>query len=316
MIMSLGLPKEIQWIPNRIWCHRWYQHLWMLSSWVQGWNIDCVEISRNFGTPCSRSRILPHSARLTRLKPYWHIRFSPGDCQNSQHERTRRFPKHRTLQHAVAGVGLIFSPVTGMGLCLCFGAEHGVDDTEMLSLLAQSEGSSAACSASPGSGVPARTADPSCPKGYPTPYAIMISRDSWGKTARGLFRALVWSHHYTRWSPAFLGMAALLPAHGKWWINPLLCSANAQLLLSLGSCLYPNTWVFSLLLFQFSPGPEWLCGTQWLAGFKPQHISSKQPERKSLGATGTTPTAYKNVWAQWLWNCSATVSLINIIALF
>lgn len=79
--------------------------------------------------------------------------------------------------------------------------------------------------------------------------------------------------------PPFLGMAENLPAHGKWWVNSLLCFACLYLL----NCFYLNPWVSSLLLLQFSPSLHWrgagmgkhLCGAQLPAGAEPwQHGES------------------------------------------
>ena len=84
----------------------------------------------------------------------------------------------------------------------------------------------------------------------------------------GMFGVMVFvftGNHYTWWSPAFLEVAEHLPADGKRRMNSLLCLC-VQLLLYL-NCLYLNLWVFSLLLFQFSPPSHWgwvserLCGT-------------------------------------------------------
>lgn len=60
----------------------------------------------------------------------------------------------------------------------------------------------------------------------------------------------------------------------------VLLHLRAWLLLYLSNCLYLKPWVFSLLLFRFSPPShpgqvgEWLCGAELLPGVKPLHIDS------------------------------------------
>lgn len=82
------------------------------------------------------------------------------------------------------------------------------------------------------------------------------------------------SYCYMGWSPDFLGMAEHLSAHGKRWMNSLICFAGmCSLCFTYYICLSP--WEFFLLLpSQFSPTvgnvSEWLCEAQLLSGgFKP-----------------------------------------------
>ena len=68
-----------------------------------------------------------------------------------------------------------------------------------------------------------------------------------GAAAFGVMVFVFPSNHYVWQSPAFLGMAEHLPAHGKWGMNSFaLLSLCVQLLLYLLNCLYVNQRVFSL----------------------------------------------------------------------
>lgn len=82
-----------------------------------------------------------------------------------------------------------------------------------------------------------------------------------------MFRVLAFvfpSHHYGWWSPAFLGMAELLPAQGKLMMNFLL--------------IYLHAWHFlcflSLLHFQFSHPSEGDVSGQLSGAELPQHLQN------------------------------------------
>lgn len=79
------------------------------------------------------------------------------------------------------------------------------------------------------------------------------------------------SHHYMWWSPAFMGLAAHLPVHGKQWMNSFVCFAVYLL-----SCLYHNLQVFAFLP-RFLPSSCWggaskQCGSELPDRVKPKHL--------------------------------------------
>lgn len=111
------------------------------------------------------------------------------------------------------------------------------------------------------------------PRGYPTPYVVILVIQSWEKKEEwGAFVLIVHDGALLFW-----GWLNILPAHGNRWVNSMLCLC-AWLLLYLLNCLYLNPWMVSILSLWFFPpfhvgGSEQADGLTWLPiGIKPWHL--------------------------------------------
>jgi len=80
-------------------------------------------------------------------------------------------------------------------------------------------------------------------------YGIVLGNKNWGKKEEGgMFRVMVFvfPSHCCAWSsPAFLEMAAHLPAKEKYWMNPLFCFAWVRSFCFTYSTVFISTYVFS-----------------------------------------------------------------------
>ena len=159
-------------------------------------------------------------------------------------------------------------------LCFRIWDENNVDNTLMCSAVARQSRTFQLL-------VLAGTADPKWPKGYPIPYDVTLSIQSWQKKKEGAnvqsdgvclpkqpLHVMEPSFPRDGWTPACQWEAV-----NEFFLLLCLCS---WLLLYLLNYLHLNPRVFSLLPFWVSPQSHWggvseqLYGGELLAGVKPQ----------------------------------------------
>lgn len=116
---------------------------------------------------------------------------------------------------------------------------------------------------------------------FPSPF---LSHPQWGHAQLGEKQQGAhsegWfvspSHPQGWWIPAFLGIAAHLPGHGKWGMNSMLCFAlcaiifPAKVSLSQPTCFLPVTFLV-LSSVPLGSSEQQICEAELLAGVEPWH---------------------------------------------